>query len=400
MNAIQENQVIQEETKNTNKENGNMKTVLNTSELRKAVKILKDLTTSKKINLPICRCLKIGGEKGKPIVIIEASNLNEHARYTFDADIVASVPFIIELKQIENILKSIKEDKIIIEHRRNKAGAAVAYIETGFTAFELLQQDAEDFPVSEKKEDTIFCTVETQELIEKLELVDYCVNEKEDRKELQGILFELTNKNVTIVGCDGKRLSSYNIDTVCNGINEEEEKRFILSLDAIKLIKKIKSQDTMLFFNEKSACVVARGDAGFIQIDTLLIAGNYPNYRQVTPASFAQSFRLKASELLERVKSLKDVSTDSESFLNLEIETGEITLFAESQAFGKVINKISADIDDVISFRFNVKKLFEVLKTYKDNLIEIKYNDSMKPVGFSLAGCNGGLAILMPLRNQ
>lgn len=71
------------------------------------------------------------------------------------------------------------------------------------------------------------------------------------------------------------------------------------------------------------------------ELTTKLIEGNYPNYRQVVPASFSRSVEVPASVFLGKIETVSLVLSDSSSYIILRFENNQLRLQASSTEVGE-----------------------------------------------------------------
>ena len=138
--------------------------------------------------------------------------------------------------------------------------------------------------------------------------------------------------------------------------------------------------------------------AGF-ELSTKLIEGNYPNYRQVGPASFARSIELPTSVFLTKIETVSQVLSDSSSFIILHFEDNQLKLQASSSEVGEGSDVVEVAFDgEPFEVSFNPAYLADPLRNCDADTVRMKINDPLNPV--AIEGGEGFLYVIMPIRKK
>ena len=138
--------------------------------------------------------------------------------------------------------------------------------------------------------------------------------------------------------------------------------------------------------------------AGF-ELSTKLIEGNYPNYRQVVPASFARSIELPTSVFLTKIETVSQVLSDSSSFIILHFEDNQLQLQASSSEVGEGSDMVEVAYDgEPFEVSFNPAYLADPLRNCDADTVRMKINDPLNPV--AIEGGEGFLYVIMPIRKK
>ena len=140
-------------------------------------------------------------------------------------------------------------------------------------------------------------------------------------------------------------------------------------------------------------------EASNFVLTTKLIEGNYPNYRQVVPASFARAVEIPSSVFLGKIETVSLVLSDSSSYIILRFEDNELMLQASSTEVGAGSDKVEVVFEgEPFEVSFNPAFLADPLRTCDAEKVRMKFNDSMSPV--AIEGNEGFLYVIMPIRKK
>lgn len=269
-----------------------------------------------------------------------------------------------------------------------------AVIVCGTSKFKLLGLDPADFPEPAEITPVRELTFKGADIKRMLSQIIYAASLDVTRQVLHGILVSLQEHMVAMVATDGKRLA------LVEKAPEEfsgSEGNAIVPLRAAGELRKMAEADEniTLAFSEKQAVF----QSGSTTLVTKLIDGNYPNYRQVIPASFATTLQVPAIPFLQKIELVSQVLAASSNYITLGFENNQLMLQAESTDVGEgsAIQEISYT-GERIDTSFNPAFLLDPLRCSEVEEVTIKINDGFSPV--AIQGGEGFLYIIMPMRNH
>jgi len=267
-------------------------------------------------------------------------------------------------------------------------------IDCGTSKFKLLGLAADDFPIPVEFILQRQIKLKESDLRKMLDQISYAVSLDDTRKVLHGILWSVKENTVTAVATDGKRLAL--VERVPDYFNGTEGDT-IIPLKAANEIKRLLDGEGVvnLEIGEKQASF----KTDTVNLTTKLIEGNYPNYRQVIPASFSKVINVPTVPLLAKLELVSLALSDSSSYIILSFNEDKINLQASSSNIGEGNDYLDIEYkDNKIDISFNPNFLADPLKHSDSDKIKLKMNDGFSPV--AIEGGEGFMYVIMPMRNR
>ena len=268
-------------------------------------------------------------------------------------------------------------------------------INCGTANFMIMGLDPEDFTPAASFTPTRSFKLKQSELCRIIDYISYAVSPNDSRKVLQGILFSVKEGNFTAVATDGKRLAL--VEKVLEDASEGSDGDIIITLKAATELKRImeKEGDVTIEIDDKQVCFKA--DVTVLQ--SKLIEGNYPNYKQVIPAGFAKQIEIPCSSFIDALEIVSIPLADVvSSFVKLTFTSGQL-LFESNSSIGEGKEYIQIPYEDSdISLSFNPMLLADPFKHVNVDKVNIKINEGFNPIAIETT--DGFLYVIMPIRNK
>lgn len=267
-------------------------------------------------------------------------------------------------------------------------------LKCGSSNFTLLGLSSADFPETVSFEAVREIKIKEADFKRMLNTISYAVSPDDSRKVLTGILFSTTGNSATLVATDGKRLAMQekNLEIITGPDGDA-----IIPLKAANEVKRLLEGDGVLTIRigEKQCSFES---ANFL-LSSKLIEGNYPNYKQVIPASFSRIIEVDSDKLLAKIETVAQVLSDSSAYIILSFKENELKLQASSSEVGEGTDLVDITYNgEPVDVSFNPAFLADPLKYCDADKVKIKINDSFNPV--ALEAGEGFLYVIMPIRKK
>ena len=188
---------------------------------------------------------------------------------------------------------------------------------------------ADDYPEKPALKQTVSAIVlPANVLLEGISSTLYATADDELRPVMNGIYFDITDQNVTMVASDAHKLASYKrLD-----IKGDATESFILPKKSAGLLKNILSKvsdDVSLTFDDKNAVFTLEGYSMVCR----LVEGNYPAYQSVIPKNNVNKIIIARVELLNAVRRVAVFSNQASNLIKLKITGNEMLISAQDLDF-------------------------------------------------------------------
>jgi DNA polymerase III sliding clamp (beta) subunit (PCNA family) len=402
-----------------------VKITINTFEFISAIKILEKINVNSKHLFMNSVRVEVNNDKIK----LTRTDLEKVINVFISADIESSGIVIIPIKTI-NMLKNLKddyfeltEDMIITEKKK------ISY--KGY--------EVEQYPELDTQTDKFFFEITEQGLNKMLE-VKYCLGTEEYRPFLKGICFD---KNKTIAS-DGYRLS------LRQGSYTSNINKIIIDPQTISLLDKVldKKSNSIIkvsgksFNNEDKQLIkfkFNRNDFIFEIIGENL-QGEYFNYENFIPKNFETEIEINSNEVFSEIEFMYKIS-NKENPDKVKLITDKNKLFLDGKITGSIYDKkasreatnkaqyeadlkyypakkkikeikiyvqqetnrifseIKADIQgEKWEAMFNMKYIYEALKQYNSTDLKLKAINDINPLIITTDGEN--IEMVFPIRKE
>mgnify|MGYP001161374687 CR=1 FL=1 len=323
-------------------------------------------------------------------IYLTATDLESSVYTSFPAKIESEGAICVPGKKFFDVVDKLPDDEAIYQTTENAQLEVV--FNKGKTKIKTLP--GEDFPQIPKPEDFIFRTIKSEILSNLINKTSYCVSSDEMRKNLTGVYFDMTNPGkIKAISTDGHRMSLVE-DELENSIIEA----FILPKKATNEIKKfIKESDVLNIGVGKSFFVCDNGQTSIL---SRLIDVKFPDYSQVVPNNFINSFKVQKNDLIAALQRIGVVLSEKSKGAKIIINQNNLEIRSLSETGESVESVDTVGDNQNIEIGFNVKYLIEALSSFENDELNISINDEVSPACIYVdeKQKDKQLAIIMPMR--
>jgi len=255
-------------------------------------------------------------------------------------------------------------------------------------------QDADLFPSLPKLEDTLEICLPQDMLKNMIQRTEFAIAQEDMREVLTGSYLEIAGGNVTMVGLDGFRMAM----TVDRCAELSAKASAIIPGRCVGDIAKLLSVSPEAFLKLSLDGRKLKLEIDDTDVYVILIGGQYVNYRQILPATFATRIRVPMENMRRCVDRASLVARDGNNWLLLKIEDGVLTMEARSQ-IGEVHEELEIEQQGAnLNIAFNVKYLMDVVRYMECDTMEMNMNTPLTPCIINPAGNSDYTHLVLPLR--
>ena len=304
-------------------------------------------------------------------VTLSATDGEMGLRTALSAEVAAPGSALLPGRLLAELARSLGEASVEIELREAERDVE---IRSGGSSFHLRVLPAEDFPnLPEPGSEPL--KIPAAALAETVDLVAPAASRDDMRPVLTGVLVSASGKEMTMVATDSYRLAvkRTELESAIGGeIEANIPAKALRELGRLVAGGEVEEVTVSLLPNQ------AVFQAGAILLNTRLIDGQFPNFRQLLPESYEHDVRMPRPEFLEVVRRVSQLAQRNAP-LRLSFSPGEL--------------KVSASTPDVGDAEETMPAAFE------GEPLEIGFNPEFLRDGIdSVAGDEVVLRLISPLR--
>jgi DNA polymerase-3 subunit beta len=304
-------------------------------------------------------------------VVLSATDGEMGLRTMLEADISGSGSVLLPGRLLSELARSLGDEIVEIELRESERDVE---IRSGGSSFHLRVLSAEDFPNLPAEEPEPL-KIPAAALAETVELVARAASRDDMRPVLTGVLVTATGQEMTMVATDSYRLAVKRTElenTIGGELEANIPAKALRELGRLVTASELDEVTVSLLPNQ------AVFKAGSILLNTRLIDGQFPNFRQLLPESYEHDVRLPRPEFLDVARRVSQLAQRNAP-LRLSFSPGEL--------------KVSASTPDVGDAEETMPAAFE------GEPLEIGFNPEFLRDGIeSVAGDEVMLRLISPLR--
>jgi len=266
-------------------------------------------------------------------------------------------------------------------------------------------QDAADFPrIPELKADASLSIV-GDALARLIVRTAYAASTEETRPQLNGVLMQASDSQLTVVATDGHRLSRASRKGGFGGLKGDG---VIVPNRALSAISRAAEDATSPVSIEIAS---GKNQAGFtaqvggyrVQILSRLLEGPYPNYEQVIPRNNPREASCRRADLMEAVDIVASHADNVTRQVRFSIRKGRLGVSSATE-LGAGEHQLEADYaGDDMDIGYNAGYLLDILRSLATERVLFRLNSPLsagvvEPVGALPEADEEQLCLIMPLR--
>lgn len=307
------------------------------------------------------------------------------------ADVESPGAITVPAKKLTEIVRELPPAPV----KLSAAGEQRITLECGRSRFKLLGLPRDEFPAFPGVDFSKSWRVRSGDLQKLISHTAFAVSTEESRPILNGVLWEVREKETRMVATNGHRLAK--METPYAGSLTGD---FIIPPKALEQVRRLFPSDEEL--------EVARGEnhlafrSPFTSVFTRLIEGPYPNYDQVIPRDNNRVAIIDKTALQSALKRMAVVASDQTHRVKLSFNSALLKFSVATPDLGEGQDELPIRYDgDPIDIGFNGMYLLEILRYMPTEEIRFTFKEperaaTLEPENWSEPGKY--LCLVMPLR--
>jgi DNA polymerase-3 subunit beta len=325
------------------------------------------------------------------VATLRATDLEMGLQTGLKAEVADGGSVLLPGRLLAELARSLGDARVEIETRE---GERDVEIRSGGSKFHLRVLPAEDFPRFPEEEGEPL-KIPAAELAATIELVAGAASRDDMRPVLTGVLMTASGEEMTMVATDSYRLAVKRT-ALQGGIGGELEAnvpaRALRELGRIVSAEGIGEVSVSLLRNQ----AVFR--AGAIILNTRLIEGQFPNFRQLLPESYEHDVRLPRAEFLEVARRVSQLAQRNAP-LRLSFAPGELTVAANTPDVGDAEETMPAGFEgEPLEIGFNPEFLKDGIESVEGDELLLRLISPLRPGLLQPVDDDDFRYLVMPIR--
>jgi DNA polymerase III subunit beta len=294
-------------------------------------------------------------------------------------------------RKLIDILRTMPSDQTV----SLESSASKVILKGGKSKFTLQTMPAEDFPlVQESANFGPAFSVPQKTLKDLLGQVSFAMAVHDIRYYLNGILFVVEGKQLSLVATDGHRLafSSATLDVEVPRQEVILPRKTVIEMQ--RLLSDAEGAIEMQFANNQ-----AKFSFGGMEFVTKLVEGKFPDYNRVIPKNHKNIITLGRVALLASLQRTAILTSDKFKGVRLNIDPGTLKVASNNAEQEEAVDELDIDYaGDSIEIGFNVTYLIDALANMTQEMVRIELSDSNSSALMTIPDNATFKYVVMPMR--
>lgn len=343
----------------------------------------------KRHTLPILSNLLLEAKQDK--IYLTATDLEMQISLAMDSANVGNFSTTIAAKKLLDICRSLP-DGSEINMATNESRIT---LKAGKSRFNLQTLPAADYPVMIKTQSvSTLVTIAQRQLKDLLKQVEFAMAQQDIRYYLNGLLFEVTDNCLNIVGTDGHRLSftSTNLKD-----NYEKQEIILPRKTVIELIKLLDDSE------EDVQVEMSSNQVNFsfsnIKLISKVIDGKFPDYNRVIPTGHQNTFSTERLTVLLAMQRASILSNEKYRGIRMVLTTNKLKLISTNSDQEEAEEELEIEYNgDTLDIGFNVTYLIDVLNNATSDQVIFSFADANSSCLVTIPNNSDYKYVVMPMR--
>jgi len=325
-------------------------------------------------------------------LVIKATDMKVNFETKVPVDVIEPGSVTVYGDKFYGILNSIPEGEIEFEQSDNKINIKTQVKKARFQLKSIASDKFPEFTVSGKD----FFQIPIRDLKEMIQETIFAISDDETRYFMNGVFFEKADNNFIMVATDGRRLAYINKPAAAD----------IADFSGVIIPPKILNIVMKRAGDEGVAEVCVTDKTIFIQfgsykLSSVLIEGQFPNYRRVIPENQSNQFTVDRLEMLDALRRVSLLVEQKSHRVYLGISPGIASIHCEENDIGNAREEIPCKYDgEELSIALNYRYLEEPFKVMGESEICVLFTEPNKTITIKPVPEKDFFHIVMPMQQD
>ncbi len=313
---------------------------------------------------------------GHKEIILKSTDLEislQQSCFAQESNIEETRSFLVSGKRFFDLVKELDGDlKFNIQSNQ-------IVLHSGPIQLSLNIKNADEFPSFPERIENLM-QIDTALLLEMLNKVAFVIPQNNSNPALNGLLLEITNKEIKMTTTDGHCLAQ----VISKNYSLSEPKSWLLPRRAVFELKKIieNVSDKSIFLGKCINQLVFSGDS--FNFFTKILNEQFPQYEQILNKDGFKKGIINKPSLLKSLRRSACLLSGQFLATKFDFENTNLQMSISNKEIGSLHEQISLEEfnSDEVTIRFYTPYLLNGLQAFEQNKVNFYLNDSNRPIIF------------------
>lgn len=333
--------------------------------------LVAERIVGKKESLPVLSCILL--DVGRDLAM-RSTNLEAGVDIQVPGEVVETGTIAVPAAILSQTLRAVSGDKVTL-----KAEGGNLLIESRGSKTLIKAVPHDEFPaIPATKETSRSLSLSRETLVQALHSVAYAASTSMIRPELGSVYLKVEEGKLTAVATDSFRLAEKTVSDASGKGNDEVLIPLKHVQEIVHLLEKTASEEVSLSIDDSQLLLVADS----IRFVSRVVDGNFPNYKEIIPKSFATEATILKSDFTEALRKARVFSgADQHVGFHVYPKKKVFDITAQSAAIGEMSDSLeAATLGDDIDVNFHIGYIADCLQSIQSDSIVLGFAGPGKPV--------------------
>ena len=323
---------------------------------------------------------------------IKATDMKVNFETTVPVDVIEPGSVTVYGDKFYGILNSIPDGEIEFEQVDSKINIKTKVKKARFQLKSIASEKFPEFTVSAED----FFEVSIKDFKEMIQETIFAISDDETRYFMNGVFFEKTDNKFIMVATDGRRLAYINKPS---GAGVGDFSGVIVPPKILNIVMKRAGDEGMAGISVTDKTIFIQ--FGSYKLSSVLIEGQFPNYRRVIPENQIHHFNVNRLELLDALRRVSLLVEQKSHRVYLGLSSGTASIYCEENDIGNAREEIPCQYHgEEISIALNYRYLEEPFKVMGGDRICIQFTEPNKTITINPVPEKDFFHIVMPMQQD
>jgi len=364
-----------------------MKFICERNVLLKEISMAQEIIASKNVISILSNiCLEAKNDS----LTIKATDLKVNFETKVPVTVVESGPATVFGEKFLGILNSIPEGEIEFEQTDNKVKVKTSAKKANFQLKSMSSDKFPEFSVSNAE----YFEIPVKNFKEMINQTIFAVSDDETRFFMNGVYLEKVDNKIVMVATDGRRLA--HIEKDANDIKNFSG--VIVHPKILNIITKRAGDEGLIAVSVTDKIIFIR--FGSYNFSSVLLEGQFPNYRKVIPEEQPNSLSVNRTEMLDALRRVSLLVEQKSHRIYLGIKPGIMEIYTEEGEIGDAKEEIPCKYNgEEVALALNYRYIEEPFKAINSEEVCIRFSGPSKAITIVPVPAADFLHVVMPMQS-